>query len=1720
MRKALKIIAITICSIIVLLITAILLLNTQWGQNIVRGRAEAFLRKKLKTELHIGYIGVGFPKFIVIKDVLFKDQAQDTLLAVQELKVDIAMLKLIKKKVDVQQLVLRGVHSHIYRNLPDTNYNFGYIITAFTGNKPKDTTTKVKDTTGGGLAIDLDRVKLDDIHIRVNDYTGGLQLGVNLDHLDLRMKKLDLDGMVFHIKEMEVAGLQTTFGQDTSYLPKKPKDTTETKLSLIADDLDLQNIDFRFNNSLNNFFFAMQLGKLQMQLNKFVLQDNAVDLKKLVVANSNITLLMGKHASAPAFVDTIIKKDEEEGWGVKAGNLDLANVSFKMDNENSPRLASGMDYAHMWFQNATMNVDNFRYTTDSISGHIKQLSVKEQCGLDVRALTADLDYNPQGATLDKLYLQTSETILQDHIELHYPSLDALKTQLGSMQFNLNLKKSIVGIHDVLLFVPDLAKQQLLRENRNGHVDLEAAVTGYLNNLNIKSFYARAFNNTEIMVNGRMSGLPDAGKLSYNLNIPRLFSSRQDIAMIVPDSVLKSVRVPEKFGIIGRVAGTTKDYDMDLAFASSDGAAQVRGMLHMSPGKGHEKYDLFVHTDLLDIGSILRQDSLLGPVSANFTVRGQSFDVKTMSALIDGDINSALVKGYRYHDIKLAAKVDRQVGSLNMMAADSNLRIQVTGEADFSGKYAAAKGDIKIDSIDLRALKLYKTELRASGTMHFDFPELNPDYPKGKFIWWQPVVTADGKRYFLDSLYIISRPSADTGQNIYAFLDVAEARITGKTPLTKIPGIIEHHLNRHYRFPVRDSIRKSMAGMSDAEKAALKAGMRRKRDTTIPRDYDLQVNAHVVDRPMLHGILPGLKSFDSIHLDASLTRKYIRLNVDLPGIEYNKMAIENAKINVNGVDSAFTYSVTANKLRYDKFLLWYGDVHGRLDKDLITTNISLSDQEKKERFAIAADMRMVGDTQIVQLKPGLKFNYKEWQVAQPNRIAILDGGFFIQNFEISNAGQFIRANSDKPQVNVPLRIDINAFELANLTEMISPADTLLAAGKLGGSVVVERMSPSAQMVGDISIKGLSIMRDTLGDLAVQVNNKQENAIDAKVRLTGYGNDISMNGLYYTQTTGGNDFKFDVDINPLSVHSFETLAASQIRNSRGYLRGKLQLNGTTSAPRVNGELRTDNLVTNVSQINSTFTMPSEKIEFKGDVISFNNFTIRDSANNKAEIDGDVNIADLSDMKLDLRVNANKWRALHSTAKDNKMFYGDLYLTTNMTVRGPVAAPNIDGTIRILKGTSMTIVNPESTPQMESRKGIVVFINMKDTGRRNVLVPKKKPTTVKRSRSAGSDLNVNVTVDKDAQFSLVIDQASGDFLSVRGDANINAAITPGGTISLTGTYALEGGAYQLNYNFIKRKFNIKQGSMITFAGDPVKGTMLDVTAVYEAVVPPYDLVQRQVPDQAQLNFYKQRIPFDVNLHLVGPVLTPRLTFDIELPENKVVRLGSDQVTLVQSKLSQIRTDTSELNKQVFAVLILNRFVSDDPFSSGATNSASTVALQSVSTFIGEQLNQAAGKFVKGVDISADLATTEDYTTGDMRQRTDLNLAASKRLLNDRLKLTIGNNFELEGPQTTNNQQSSYVPSNLAADYMLSADGRYTVRAYRRAYDQGVLLGFVTETGVNFIVSLDYNKFKNVFKKHKNEQDRQRDKEKKEEQKIQNQKIEDKKTAAATTDTVKNVK
>jgi translocation and assembly module TamB len=554
--------------------------------------------------------------------------------------------------------------------------------------------------------------------------------------------------------------------------------------------------------------------------------------------------------------------------------------------------------------------------------------------------------------------------------------------------------------------------------------------------------------------------------------------------------------------------------------------------------------------------------------------------------------------------------------------------------------------------------------------------------------------------------------------------------------------------------------------------------------------------------------------------------------------------------------------------------------------------------------------------------------------------------------------------------------------------------------------------------------------------------------------------------------------------LPLATVQAFSNDKIVGARGSVNGKLGVTGTLSRPVVNGDLVFNQAGFNFKMLNSYFTIDQERIRFDERGIQFNGFEIKDSAQNPLIVNGTVATTNFTNYNFNLSIRANNFRALNSTKRDNRLFYGQLYFNTNMTVRGTESAPVVDGRLVINDKTKMTVVLPQEVPGVVEREGVVEFVDMDAPLNDSLFLAAYD--SLNMSGFSGMDITLTIEVVREAEFSLIIDEGNGDFLNVKGEASLAAGIDPSGKITLAGAYEIEEGAYEITFNFLRRRFDIQKGSRIEWQGQPTDA-IVDVQATYVANTAPLDLVKNQLGDASayERNTYLQKLPFDVNLDMQGQLMKPQITFDIVLPEDKNYVVSGDIVTNVRTRLEQLRQDPGEMNKQVFSLLLLNRFLGDNPFNSSVGGpSASTLARQSVSKLLTEQLNKLAGDLIAGVDLNFDVVSSEDYTTGERRDRTDLNVGLSKRLLNDRLTVSIGSNFGLEGPQQAG--RSNNIAGNIAVDYRISKDNRYLLRAYRKNEYEGVIDGYIIETGVGFIITVDYNRFREIFLSRKQREER----------------------------------
>src|ERR1700730_9399244 len=98
-KKAIKLTLWIILSVILLIVLALLLLHTDKGKSFVKNRIQIFLRDHYSIPVAIGGIDYRLPQWIELDNVIIRDKNSDTLVSGKSLRIDIAMLELLRNDV-------------------------------------------------------------------------------------------------------------------------------------------------------------------------------------------------------------------------------------------------------------------------------------------------------------------------------------------------------------------------------------------------------------------------------------------------------------------------------------------------------------------------------------------------------------------------------------------------------------------------------------------------------------------------------------------------------------------------------------------------------------------------------------------------------------------------------------------------------------------------------------------------------------------------------------------------------------------------------------------------------------------------------------------------------------------------------------------------------------------------------------------------------------------------------------------------------------------------------------------------------------------------------------------------------------------------------------------------------------------------------------------------------------------------------------------------------------------------------------------------------------------------------------------------------------------------------------------------------------------------------------------------------------------------------------
>ena len=1657
-RKSLKVLLWVIATIIILIVGIALSLNIPAVQNFVKGKAINYLKTKTKTEVSLESIKIALPKDVVLNKFYIEDRKGDTLLYAEKLAVDISLFKLLKNTVEINNIELKNIRANVKRIDPDTTFNFSFLVDAFMSDQKKPEEKVDKDTTST-LKFSVDKVSFEDIGITYRDDVAGNDVKLYLGALKTKLKTFDLANQHYVISNLNLDNTSL------SYLQQKPLTQLVQHLTNSVDSteketgkLPLVEVEnFAFNNVKVNYDDQISTTKAIANINELGLVNLKVDLTNSKYAvedaklnKSNILFAFKPAASndLKTVKDTVVPEKSSLGLIIK--NISLADNNVQFDNLSAKAAPKGMDFNHLKISGLTFGAGDVSYSADGIKANVKNGSLKEKSGFALTELKGNAIYNDKQIKLSNFVLKTPNTAIENATELNFTSMEDLTKHPERVKMALSLKNTTIGLKDAGYF-----SDAIPASYRNEKIKINTEVNGYLNDLKIPRLQITGLKNTQIDISGTAKGLPDVNKTYLDLNIKKFYITKGDILVVVPKKSLPpSIELPNVINARGKFTGSMTDFNTNMNIQTDMGGAVV--MAGMKGPKGRESYQADISLNNFNVGRLLKMQPKLGRVSVKADVAGTGLDPKKINAKFNARVLSAFYNKYTYRNLKLAGTYANQKVAIKSSMPDSNANFALDANVNLAGKYPAIRADLNLKQINLQALNFSPTVLSAAGVVKVDLATADADYLNGNIDITGLQLAKDAQRINVDTISVFAK-STDTENLLTLKSEILSAKLDGKYQLTKVSNAIINEINKYYAFG---------------------------EVTKIP-DQRMRFAVQVYDSKLLKQFVPELTVFKQSQFYGLIDTQKDSLQVkgNFPQIVYGDFKVDTTVLNINNDNNKLDYALTVKALQSPSVSLFNTEISGDAANNLLGLNIFLRDRQRRDKYVIGGNFQSINKDYKFTLDPQkLLLDYQKWVVSQDNYIQFGSSGILVNQFQISNNGQSLSINSNPTQPNAPLSVEFKDFQLETLTKF-AETDTTLVGGRLNGTANVKDLATSAKFEANLTIDQLRYQKDQLGTLRLAVNNDTQNAFEVNVALTGV-HDLRVNGFYYTAPQSALDLTVNID--KIEMKNIESLSAGQLKNGTGTLTGALTVKGALTAPKILGDLTFNNAGINVAYVNSYFRMPNEKISFTNEGISFNNFTLIDSLNQKATINGKVLTTDYRDYRFGLDIKMNNFRVINSTAADNDMIYGKVFLTTDIKVRGDLNQPDVNMNIKVNKDTRFFFALPTSDPSIIDQDGIVQFIDADAppfNGQKAL-----KIDSISKSPVKGINLVAAISIDPEAELNVVVDPSNGDALNIKGDANLNATMDPSGKISMTGRYEVIDGSYNLSVGPLgKKAFKLVKGSTIVWTGEPTSANV-NLTALYEVNAAPIDLL-----NQPDLYEARTKLPFQVYLMMKGELLKPIISFRLDLPENERNALGGQ----VYTKLINVNRNESELNKQVFALLALNRFIANNPFESlaGGGGGVSTLARSSVSKLLTEQLNNLTSDLIQGVDLNFGVNSSEDYSTGSMQQKTDLEIGLSKKLLNDRLTVTVGSSFALEGPQAPG-EKSTDIAGNVNVEYALSADGRYRLRAYRRNQNDVIVQGQIIETGLGFTLVVDYNKFREIFQKKRNRRTRNI------EQKAQNEK------------------
>lgn len=1634
-----------------LFVVVVLLIRTPWAQNKIVNKAVSYVSQKTGTVVELERLFITFTGNVYLEGLYLEDTKGDSLVYIRSFETGVAIKPLFDNEIHITKIDWDGLRAHVKRSA-DSTFNFNFLMDAFVSQDSLVVDDPI-DTTGTAAfkLVSVGPINLSDFQLKYDDKPDDMQAFVSFDILQLKNRQLNFDSMHFDIDKLLLENSKIRFYSGNTMSTEAVEDTTTSLIpTFIVDRIELKNIDAQISIPPDSLSATLAIGKMQLGVKNINLNTNTIDIEDFIFNDSRIVARLPKGSAESKPQEEIVQLQGDSVIAVAFPDLNVNVKSIQWENNyfeihrgNTTAKKGSFDPDHIILADLDLEVYDIFLSKEGAGLELKSFDFKERSEWELKTLSFRLKVSEKSFSLEALKFQTTYSRLSMDLAMTYNNLDDLINRSENATLNLDFKPSVLSLQDAFYFAPELRQDTLLKPFHNKPFGLDGSIGGRVGDLTLRKFALDWGTQTQFKASGNVKGLPDPKALFFDFPNVTFESVIADFSPFLPKDTLP-VNIPAKIFLTTSLKGTPDDIIAKGLLDIPEGELVFDAHLNQ---KGIMSYEADLSLNKIDLGALLKNDTL-GMLNLDIDFRGSGKDIKTMTAELNGNLRSIVIADQEFRDISFDVNLANQLAEFSLSSKQPSLLLVLHATANLDSLNPEYAVMLDIKNLDAYKLAVSKEEMTITGRLTASMKGPMDDFVASVNIANSRVVKNNIK-YDIEEIKIVA-DSDQNGSELTIVSDFLNGRVDWNTDIN----------------PLITALNKFAAPY-------------------IGQDADsIQVEKHVVlngvftfqENSMLQELLlPDLQALEAgdLTINFNSAENLMAVNWDIKEVHYTEIRGYNIALDITTGDEILKLDISWDSIFHPSAIVYKTSLAANYDGETIGFRADIQDREREPMYFFEVAGQMQDEDIMIRVLPErLLLNRVNWNISQNNQLTILKDKIIARDFVLSQGIQKISIANKSGLAEDHLGLIFENFQVATFSAMFQPDDERVD-GVIDGEAWAINLFGTPSFVADLNINNITYQEIRVGNLSLEAVSKSAGNYSANLAITGGAADLELDGSY---SVVGDKTRMNLDLNLKSVDLalIENFTNDAISDAEGSISGKIKITGSPEIPVYDGSFQFRNASVTVAAVNERFTLADEQISVRNQGVYFDRFTIRDSKGETSAITGRIDTEkSLTNPAFFLDIDAKDFSMLNSTRQDNDMYFGTLLADLDISIRGDLKNPVVNGKIRLNRGSNLTFIIPETQVAAVEKEGIVLFVNMKDSTAQDSEV-----NDAFQSDMLGLQLSALIEVDSSTTFSIVIDEQSGDNLLIRGEANLRVDMEANGRIGISGDYVILDGHYEMSlYEIVQRRFELTRGSRITWSGEPLRGA-LDLIALYRARTSAVDLMGAQLAgaDQATINRYRQELPFEVLLKIRGSLLQPDISFGLDMPELQRNAVGGN----VYSKIQQLNENESELNKQVFSLIVLNRFLPEDlGQSSGGGGGANEMARSSVSKLLSSQLNSLSGKYIKGIDLDFNLDSYTDYQTGAAQNRTDLNVNLRKALLNDRLIVSVGSSLLLEG-QTPNDQPGAGdIIGDISLDYLLVPDGRYRLRGFRRNEFEGIIDGQIIVTGLSVAYNRDFDNIRELWRK-----------------------------------------